>query len=362
MAIRPRVEGARVSAGRGYRGRPAPIRAHLERASCPQVPAARADRVRVGLAQWHFTLHSAPLTYAEQARRLTTAAVRAGAQLVVFPEDVGTPLLGMLPGLPALPAHAETAPAGDDPLTGLDRLVGEVLPGRRLLDLFRMVAPGAWPVYHTTFSTLAASTGAYILAGSILLPDRRGRVRNVAHLYGPDGRLLGRQVKTHLMPYESAWGLVPGTRLRGWDVLGTRLAVPICMDLTYWEPVRLAVHGGAELLVSPAANTGAYNAALERRGGWGRVQETPAYALFAAMTGNLGPLLFRARSAVYAPLELTPRRDGIVAQARTAHRQEVVIADCDLAALRRFKAARPAAPNPALYLRYLPHLYGGLAL
>jgi predicted amidohydrolase len=223
MAIRPRVEDALLGAWLGYRGRPAPIRAHLERASCPHVPAARADRVRVGLAQWHFTLHSAPLTYAEQARRLTTAAVRAGAQLVVFPEDVGTPLLGMLPGLPALPAHAETAPAGDDPLTGLDRLVGEVLPGRRLLDLFRMVAPGAWPVYHTTFSTLAASTGAYILAGSILLPDRRGRVRNVAHLYGPDGRLLGRQVKTHLMPYSPPGALCParacaaGTCLaRGW--------------------------------------------------------------------------------------------------------------------------------------------------
>ncbi len=105
---------------------------------------------------------------------------------------------------------------------------------------------------------------------------------------------------------------MPGGLIRVWDLLGTRLAILRRMDMTYWEP-----RCRAELLVASAAGTGEYNVAMEHRGGWSRVAENPAPALCAGM------------------------RDTLTSCAGSKP---------------------PAAPNPALYRRYLAHPYeGGLS-
>lgn len=70
---------------------------------------------------------------------------------------------------------------------------------------------------------------------------------------------------------------------------------------------------------------------------------------------------FVGKSAVYAPLELTAERDGILAQLESYSEQGVVVADLDLVALRehRQQVGFYQNLNVDLYRRYLPWLYTG---
>jgi hypothetical protein len=54
---------------------------------------------------------------------------------------------------------------------------------------------------------------------------------------------------------------------------------------------------------------------------------------------------------------MTPNGDGILAQAETADREEILLADLDLAALRRFRQEQKLDFNLALYEKYLPWVY-----
>jgi predicted amidohydrolase len=225
-------------------------------------------------------------------------------------------------------------------------------------DAFRRVSGAAWRAYDATFASLARRLGVYLVAGSIVLVEGDGRLRNVAHVYGPDGRLVARQPKLHLFPDEAGWGIAPGDDLQVFATPWCQMAVAVCMDMTYWEWARIATGRGAEVLVCPSANPAPYNAWEELRGTWGRVQESPAYGVFCSAFGDVAGLTIRGRSAVLAPLELSPSGDGVLAQAEAPDRPAVVVAELDLAALRRFRAECGPEPNRELLRRYLPAVYG----
>ena len=75
------------------------------------------------------------------------------------------------------------------------------------------------------------------------------------------------------------------------------------------------------------------------------------------MVGDFAGFTFQGRSGVYAPLEMPPNGDGIIAQAETVDREEILLADLDLAALRRFRQEQGPDFNLALYKKYLPRVY-----
>jgi predicted amidohydrolase len=70
--------------------------------------------------------------------------------------------------------------------------------------------------YFTTFSQLAKEYNVYIAAGSVALPPYRinngevlwekgpseNRVYNTSYLFGPDGKVIGKQQKVHLIDLE----------------------------------------------------------------------------------------------------------------------------------------------------------------
>ncbi len=239
----------------------------------------------------------------------------------------------------------------------LDDAVNAFGEGVQVADLFRAVAPAARPIFETTFSTLAARFGVHVVAGSILLPETDGRLYNVGYLYGPHGQLVGRQVKAHLFPIEREWGLACGADVRVFQTPVGRLAFPICMDHTFFESARIAYLKGAEILIDPSANPEPYHYYEQMRGVWGRVQENPVYGVLACMVGTVAGFTFGGRSGVYAPLELTPAGDGILAQATSSDREEIVLSTLDMHALRAFRAENRPDFNPSLYRRYLPGAY-----
>ncbi|MBM4465801.1 MAG: nitrilase [Chloroflexi bacterium] len=331
-----------------WRSRPLLVRAALRGRDFPQPPEPTPGRVRVGVVQLRLHITGDAGRFASAMYRPLREAVAGGAQLVIFPEDTGTCLLGLLPGIGKLAAQAGS----------LDEAVASAAgQGATVADVFKVVAPGARRAYQAAFSALARRFSVHIVAGSIMLPDEAGRLYNVACLFGPGGRIMGRQRKTHLFHIEQDWGVTPGDQINVFDTPVGKLAFPVCMDHTFFEPQRIAWLLGAEIMVDPSANPEPYQYWEQLRGVWGRVQESPAYGILSCLVGQFMGFTFEGRSGVYAPLEMTPAGDGILAHAETADQEEVILADLDLEALRRFRAEHGPDFNLALVERYFPEVY-----
>ncbi len=335
------------------RSRPADVLRELARkrispssACAALIPGARPSRIRVAAVQMRLEFVRDARTYADKVCRLAREAVERGAQLVVFPEDSATPLIGLVPGVERLAA------------AGIDSAVSR-MGGRdaKVADVFRSISPAVRRIYETTFSTLARAFRVYIITGSAFLEDDDGRMRVIGYFYGPDGGLIARQRKLHLLPLEARWGFEPGTELEVLDTPLGRLAFPICMDATYFETFRIARLRGADIVVVPSANNEEFSLWRTMRGIWPRVQESQVLGVSAAAVGRILGIPFTGRSALLAPLEMTPAGDGVIAQAETYDREEVVVGDLDLDALQRFRAENPLDFNVGLYEKHLPALY-----
>jgi predicted amidohydrolase len=342
MPWRERVDERTLSALLWWRSRPGLVAAALRGRAFPRAALSARNRVTVGLAQMRMELADDAADYAISVYRLTRAAVERGAQLVVFPEYTGASLLGLLPGA-RKPESAQSMQEAIRQVTG----GAQVSVG----DVFRAVAPAARKIYVETFSTLAREFGIHLMAGTIVLPDDGGELGSGAHLFAPDGSLAGTQRKLHPFPPEEGW-LTPGDRLHVFDLPFGRVAMPICMDFTYWETTWLAYRAGAEILIDPAADNVGDNEWLAARGIHMRVHESLCYGLHVFMISDAFGLHWRGRSSVYAPFG-----PCTLARAESDDQEDVVVCELDMGALRAFRAEHAPEFNLGLYGRYLPRLY-----
>lgn len=147
-------------------------------------PPAEPGGVPVAAVQMRLQLARSPEEYANRVLSFAARVAERGAQLVAFPEDVTTALLGLLPGIDDLVA------AGD-----LGRAVSTLGPGTSVADVFRALAPTAQPVHEAAFSEAARRYALWVVAGSAILPGAAEAMVNVAQVYAPDGSRLGEQVK-----------------------------------------------------------------------------------------------------------------------------------------------------------------------
>ena len=128
--------------------------------------------------------------------------------------------------------------------------------------------------YFDVFSTAAKEYGVYLVAGSVVLPPYRlieGRVRweqgplearlyNTSYLFGPDGLVLGKQTKVHLIDLEQEAALhLDRGETEAISVIETplgRIGMAICID-SFQEDVADALERGrTDILVQPSANPG----------------------------------------------------------------------------------------------------------
>jgi predicted amidohydrolase len=335
-----------------WKTRPTLIRRYLDGKGIRPAGTLRTintRRVRAAAVQAELRLVQDPLAYVEQMYHHVRTATDRGAQLVVFPEDNATHLLGLLPGLKDLPAGAT--------LTGALHQLG---PDVKVADIFAYLTPVSRSVYFTTFAELARRFEIFIMAGSIVAANDQGRVTNTAYLFGPDGQLVGVQEKLHLLPLESEWGLAPGSELLVYSSPLGKLAMPVCMDATYFETFRLLSLMGAEVVMLPSADV-VYTHWKALRGIWPRVQESLVYGIKSTLVAHdFFGLNLAGRSCICAPMELTPKGDGMLAEAQSHDKEEVVVADLDLEALRDIRTSSRlwGDLNLALYQHYLPGIYG----
>jgi predicted amidohydrolase len=315
--------------------RPARLRRHLKKILPAPVSPLVVDRsrIRVAALQVELKLFKNPLDYADEANRRVKEAAEAGAQIVVFPEYNNLPLFGMLPGIDKMESTYQNSNSHSTEKNGGD-------PAINLADIFSFMTPAVQPFINTLFSSLAFAYGLYIMAGSFTLADG-DRVVNRAFLYGPDGILIGSQDKVHLLPVEVEWKLKRGSFLSGFETPLGRLAMPVCMDATYYETFRILEQQGVDIALLPIANLEEYNYWLALRGIWPRVQESALYGVKSALVGRVAGFTFTGRAGVFAPLEITPNRDGVLAEVEHFDREGIALADLDLEALYELRRDHP---------------------
>lgn len=284
--------------------------------------------------------------YLDEMHRFTALAAKEGVQLLVFPELNSLQLLGLIPGLSQLAQSA-----------GKDK--NAALP---VAELFRLVGPVFERIVQQSFSWLAQAYGLYIMAGSFLVPSG-GRVVNRALLFDAGGRLAGFQDKVHLTLHENHWGLSHGDSLSVFPTPLGVLAMPVCMDATYFETFRVLERQGAEIVMAPIANPEQYNFWLALRGIWPRVQESMVYGIKSALVGDFFGWKLTGKAGIFAPLELTQNKDGVLAETVSAEQEGFVTAALDLVALRQLKENHPylGDNNPGLQQKYFPSIYSGAA-
>ncbi len=348
MPIKDRLTARFANALLDYRSRPAGIRRTLERRSYPRPAPPDRDRLKLAVVQMHLDLVDDGAAFAERYYGLVKQAVERGAQFIVFPEYAWLPILGLLPSVRAIAQKG----------ISLEGAIEELAPGSGLTlkTVFQMIAPTARRIFETTSRELAARFGVYLMPGSTITIDASRRLYNTAYLYGPGGALIGTQHKLHPTHLEEEW-LTCDNELHIFSLPFATVAMPVCMDHTFWETARAATLRGAELLLDFSAEPTANEFHMSLRGVIARVQESYAYGCQAYCVTDLFGLNFRGPSMIVAPLEMCGGRSAILARANSDNREEIVVAELDLARLREFRAAHAPEFNHALYEKYLPRLY-----
>ncbi len=327
-----------------WRCHPSRLQKHL-RESLPREPLdAKVDgsKIRAAALQVELKLFNDPLHYADDVHRRIKEAVASGAQLVAFPEYHNLPLFGMLPGIEKM----------EQKLAELRETKSDSGRSINLADLYFFMSPSVAPFIKALFSTLAKAYRIHIMAGSYPLAEK-GRLVNRAFLFGPDGNLIGWQDKAHLFPMEIEWQLKRSSDFKHFDTPLGRLAMPVCMDATYYETFRIFEKRSVDIVLLPIANLEKYNYWLALRGIWPRVQESVLFGVKSALVGSVAGFTFSGRAGIFAPLELTAAKDGVLAEVDTFDREAMALADLDLQALRRLRANHPWRDNnPALKVKY----------
>lgn len=248
--------------------------------------------------------------------------------LVVFPEDVG--LMLVVQGM-------ERRLAG---ITSIEEAIGAAVKANLVPLLWtRLIRWKQWvpalllnknklmaEAYFETFSAAAREHGVHLVAGSIPLPPyriedgevlwRRGptanRVYNTAYLFGPDGKVIGKQDKVELIELEAegALNLNRGSvdDLAVFDTELGRIGIAICLDAFIDDVVDSLEAQGAQILVQPTANPGPWSEWQQTD--WLRsshqrtaVEGRFSYAVNPMINGPLWDVAFYGQSGIFAAAE-----------------------------------------------------------
>lgn len=277
--------------------------------------------------------------------------------LVVFPEDIGTPFL-LFNSYDDIKdkknfAQAVQSLVMSDLMGVLKYKLKFGISFVRALILSKSIDMDK--EYRFIFSTTAKKYNAYIVAGSITLPDiligksaRPARdVHNISYFFGPDGNIIGKQKKIHLVDFEGRDGfdLTSGS-LNDLKVFKTpfgRIGITICLD-GFKEDVLDVLHDGkADILIQPSANNGPWSEWQQTdwlNGSYLAVYKRKKfkYAVNPMMNGNIFDLGFEGQSSIISStgtgfktnFKLLKPEEGFIAVAQDHNTEEILISEIEI--------------------------------
>jgi predicted amidohydrolase len=307
------------------------------------------DTLVIATIQQRMQIPQSHAEYREELRRFLKIAAAKHARLVIFPElgglVVAPPLLGDFRS-----TLIKRAEYGTRRGAGLwAKLVGSMAEAAAgwikadlrlsLAGLMDVAKQEVWTAYCDLFGGLAKEYGITLVAPSAYLPDPAdGVLRNLAAIFGEEGELLGIQPKVVLHPEDTDIAQAGDT----WNVIATpvgRIGLIVGSDILYPEVGRLLAYQGADMLIVQGACLEPVLYNKIRAGVLARMQENQLYAAASFLIGT-NRLSRRARtpyvgkSAIFAPQELTPRKNGVMVEMTSQHSEGVLTATWDFVALR----------------------------
>ena len=135
-------------------------------------------------------------------------------------------------------------------------------------------------------------------------------------------RLTQRQI--YLACWERKLGFSRGTKIELKEIKDWNIALIISTDVFYPQVSRMAALKGADIILSPVGFTEEKNQAIQISGMWQEVQQNQFFAVESGFNGILGEQNFWGESVIYAPLEMTEKKNGFLT--RTKGQQSLIIA------------------------------------
>ncbi|WHH60308.1 nitrilase-related carbon-nitrogen hydrolase [Petroclostridium sp. X23] len=263
-------------------------------------------------------------------------AAERKSHLVVFPEYNFFDVLGLIPGFSALNSYLNKKPQGTNKAVDHSN---ENNMDKILMAFFYGTAEPIERCLKRIISILASGFGLYIYSGSYLLAEN-GKLYNAGSLYGPDGVCIGTQRKVHTTDFEKLIGIERDNVFQAHALPFGKVAFPICMDATYFETFHIIRKMGADMVILPIANMEEYDQWKALRGIWPRVQETYVYGLKASLTGWIAGMHFTGKAGIFAPIMMTPKKDGVIAISQYYEGDELVTSSLNI---EKLSAARNEA-------------------
>ncbi len=269
--------------------------------------------VRVAVVQFRVDPVTDPQHWLLRVTRCFQQASSQDADIIVFGEDMASPLLGVLQRF--LPRSANAVPL------------------RSLTPWLKALSPVAYRYWYRTMQFLSQRFAMTTVAGSAMTWHQQ-QLLNVAVTFDPMGQEIAWQPKLHLFPMEATLGICPGPDLTAQVLDPWPLVTLVCNDATYYESFRMARRLGALLVAVPIADPEAcYSVDKARRGAWARVQETPSAGLVGASTGRLFGIPLTGKAGIYVPRDLTLDGTGVIVESEHPVGDDVQVGVVDLASL-----------------------------
>jgi predicted amidohydrolase len=180
-------------------------------ATCQQTAPPAPRKVRLATVHYRPQRGRSPLDNCQQYQPLVAEAARQRADLVVLGEVI--------------------------PYVGL---------GRSFAQVAEPIPDGPCCRY---FASLAEKYQLHLVAG--LVERDQHCLYNVAVLFGPDGRLLGKYRKVCLPRSEEEAGLTPGTTYPVFETALGKIGLMVCYDGFFPEVARYLTQQGAEIIAWP---------------------------------------------------------------------------------------------------------------
>jgi len=303
--------------------------------------------------------------FVAEARRFLRQAQAKGAHIAIFAELAGVmlapPLIsGFKLGFIKQKDQSKQPGAGLLSRT-LGRVAGTTagaLGGGfagSLERLLRKKSGAMYDAYVNTFGDLAREYGLVLVGGSVYIRDQEtDTVRNRAYVFDVDGEVLGHQDKFNLAPNEITLAS-PGSDLTAIETRYGRLGLLIGRDALYPELARALAIQGVDLLIGLAASPGASQAAVIRAALNLRAEENQVFtaANFVLGHNHLGRGTeedFYGRSALMAPISLTPQGTGVLIEAGTNRTETLIATQLDMPALVELRETSRFRPRREMHL------------
>lgn len=284
------------------------------------------DNVRISCVERQIKVVKSIEEYANLLKGFVEEAAQRESDIVVFPEYNFFDLLGLIPGFSRINDYLNKKAQKGEKLE--DGVGGEGL----LRFIFKSISKPSQMAIEEIMTGLAKKYGIYIYTGSYII-NENGNLYNGGALVSREGKILGRQKKIHLTDFEEKIGLKRENELEIFSLDIGKVACPVCMDATYFETFKIASQKGAEIVILPIANMEEYNFWRALRGIWPRVQESYVYGVKASLNGWIGGIHFTGRAGIFAPIDMTDNKDGIIAIAPYYEGDYLVTSDINIAKL-----------------------------